>query len=1019
MKRFTKFVVESIEEADLDEAVEVRHDRYLRSHGKKARDTFGGGGTWAFTHKDRGDVDYKNDKEVYHHRGKFADAKKAAQQWGKKHGHREVYVMESVESIEEGKWNYPKDITGSKPDVYWDPGNTRKREERKAHRKKIKAKAHAELMKGQKKTNEEVNPRILKSIHKDFHQYKNLSTVDVLKHHRSTKRVTGDYSAQDAGGKMGMVSDLLRQKHGDKHVDHYFGMSKSAVQKLGEEVELDEARSWFDPSDHEQFKNMTPEQKKARHDSLMKLATTHKNYDIRSFAKSAANELKSKYMKEEVELDEAVTVKKKDYSWGKMMTVHHGSSHSFPLHPEHQEKIKKLDNGQKTTFTDETRSKVTAHREGEKIHLKHQDSNTKTTIARSHFTESVELDEVSDKMLDRYRQKAFADQPSGDDGSDKYRKRKFGRDLAFAKQTGRAKVLVTKEEAELGEGSGPKEKQKQPYMDIKSPEYRAAANKKIQQMKKDQDSKPGKELLAKIAMKKEEAELDEARSWFDPSDHEQFKNMTPEQKKARHDSLMKLATTHKNYDIRSFAKSAANELKSKYMKEEAEQIDELKQPSMLQKAKYYISHGKTPKAMAKTEKDYAASKSSATLKDLRIGRSSDNTYKPGEKPRDDKSVKYGSPAHMQLRAIDRELKKRNEEVELDEVSKSTMGSYIQKAKADKKNREWRSIDKLRPGNPKGASDNEWKKAQNRDTGIKRAIKKLKNEEVELDEVSQELANRVAKKRQDQAMDLRQKAVDEPDMSKSFAHSRAANKASHKAGQTYTRMSKKTLKGMQNEEVELDEASTKIEIPKSRYDTIANMHGASGPTHGKVTRSPKGTMQYKGARHLDHDKKTDTHIVQTYSHRDHGLATIEKRTHNPSGEVKYYMHKKSTNESVELDEVHKVGDTVTYTKGGNTYKAKIKKIDTKHGQTRYELSNAGFIYASDLEESVNDMVRIGQKMLELAPKEKNDMISNAYSKLGDALTRYGTPFGPKNVADLEKKTGMNQKIIMSLIKKVQQ
>jgi hypothetical protein len=65
--------------------------------------------------------------------------------------------------------------------------------------------------------------------------------------------------------------------------------------------------------------------------------------------------------------------------------------------------------------------------------------------------EEVELDEVSDKKLDAYRQKAFADQPAGDDGSDKYRKRKFGRDLAFSKQTGRAKVLATKEEADLEE----------------------------------------------------------------------------------------------------------------------------------------------------------------------------------------------------------------------------------------------------------------------------------------------------------------------------------------------------------------------------------------------------------------------------------------------------------------------------------------------------------------------------------------------------------------------------------------
>ena len=59
------------------------------------------------------------------------------------------------------------------------------------------------------------------------------------------------------------------------------------------------------------------------------------------------------------------------------------------------------------------------------------------------------VDEVSNKKLDAYRQKAFADQPAGNDGSDKYRKRKAGRELAFNKQTGRgAKVRATNEEAE-------------------------------------------------------------------------------------------------------------------------------------------------------------------------------------------------------------------------------------------------------------------------------------------------------------------------------------------------------------------------------------------------------------------------------------------------------------------------------------------------------------------------------------------------------------------------------------------
>lgn len=82
------------EEVDLGEAVEVSHDRYMRSHGKKAS---GGEGSWMFTHKRMGDANVNDPKEVHTARGKFSDAKKSAQQWAKKHGHSTVYVMESVE----------------------------------------------------------------------------------------------------------------------------------------------------------------------------------------------------------------------------------------------------------------------------------------------------------------------------------------------------------------------------------------------------------------------------------------------------------------------------------------------------------------------------------------------------------------------------------------------------------------------------------------------------------------------------------------------------------------------------------------------------------------------------------------------------------------------------------------------------------------------------------------------------------------------------------------------------------
>ena len=90
------------------------------------------------------------------------------------------------------------------------------------------------------------------------------------------------------------------------------------------------------------------------------------------------------------EVNEAVTVKKADYSWGKMMTVHHGASTSYPLHPEHQQAIAKLGDGEKTSFKDETNSTVHAHREGDTVHLtRPKTSSTKTSVAHSQFNEET------------------------------------------------------------------------------------------------------------------------------------------------------------------------------------------------------------------------------------------------------------------------------------------------------------------------------------------------------------------------------------------------------------------------------------------------------------------------------------------------------------------------------------------------------------------------------------------------------------------------------------------------------
>lgn len=110
--------------------------------------------------------------------------------------------------------------------------------------------------------------------------------------------------------------------------------------------------------------------------------------------------------RESVEHIEEATVKKANYSWGKMMTVHHGADHSYPLHPEHQEAIRKLKHGEKTSFKDETGTKVTVHRDADEVHFTSNRSANKTIVAHSHFKESVEIDEAVDPQESRFFQLA-------------------------------------------------------------------------------------------------------------------------------------------------------------------------------------------------------------------------------------------------------------------------------------------------------------------------------------------------------------------------------------------------------------------------------------------------------------------------------------------------------------------------------------------------------------------------------------------------------------------------------------
>ena len=113
---------------------------------------------------------------------------------------------------------------------------------------------------------------------------------------------------------------------------------------------------------------------------------------------------KSKVVKED--LQEAVSVKKEKHSWGTMMTVHHGSNTSYPLHPEHQSAIKKLRPGMKTTFKDETNSTVHAHREGDTVHLtRPKTGSTLTSLPYHHFDTSEHAKPTDKKPAGEYDRK--------------------------------------------------------------------------------------------------------------------------------------------------------------------------------------------------------------------------------------------------------------------------------------------------------------------------------------------------------------------------------------------------------------------------------------------------------------------------------------------------------------------------------------------------------------------------------------------------------------------------------------
>jgi len=191
----------------------VNHDRYMRAHGKKASGT----GTWMFTTKRMGDVDYKNSKEVYTSRSntKLSDAAKDAM---KALGSKEVYVMEQ---IDEASYKVPSNYAAMML-------AKKKREKNKVSQNKIMSKHKFAYEKPKKEEVELDEGKLDKSspIYKEYEALNKKSVADLRNIIGRSHRVA-DLKGYD---KAGALRQILDDKYGEKKVDAFFG----------EEVEVNE-----------------------------------------------------------------------------------------------------------------------------------------------------------------------------------------------------------------------------------------------------------------------------------------------------------------------------------------------------------------------------------------------------------------------------------------------------------------------------------------------------------------------------------------------------------------------------------------------------------------------------------------------------------------------------------------------------------------------------------------------------------------------------------------------------------
>ena len=278
-------------------------------------------------------------------------------------------------------------------------------------------------------------------------------------------------------------------------------------------------------------------------------------------------------------------------------------------------------------------------------------------------------------------------------------------------------------------------------------------------------------------------------------------------------------------------------------------------------------------------------------------------YKDGKRVNSDVSGKSGGHSHQRIQKADAAhhdvyVYDRNESVELDELKKSTLGSYIKKANVDAMKHAQKSGEYINPDQPKHFS-----KAMDRMRGVKKATDKLTKEEVEqIDEISKATLRKVG------GQMLRKGLSDDP---KAAKHLKYANMASAKLYPNQYKNSPLKAKVPATESVENIDELKKSTLGSYVKKAAGSMAGKTAVAAAQASSSMgKASPDIKRGivnRMKGITRATDKLAKEEADLEEKLIGGQKKLDHNKNGKIDshdfHLMRKKKMKEEVEgLDEI---------------------------------------------------------------------------------------------------------------------